>query len=82
MPIMGAIFTSTLIASAEMSTLTDITTAPPRALVSGLANAYRIGGVLVFVSIIVAMMTFWVDKKRIRANKEDQTLDRRLQTLD
>jgi len=30
----------------------------------------------------VAMMTFWVDKKRIRANKEDQALDRRLQTLE
>jgi EmrB/QacA subfamily drug resistance transporter len=82
MPIMGAIFTSTLIASAELSALTDITTAPPRALVSGLANAYRIGGVLVFVSIIIAMMTFWVDKRRMRANKERQAFDRRLQASD
>jgi EmrB/QacA subfamily drug resistance transporter len=82
MPFMGALFTSTLLASAKMSTLTDITTVPPQALVSGLANAYRIGAVLVFVSILVAMMTLWVDKRRIRANKRNQALDQRLQTLD
>jgi EmrB/QacA subfamily drug resistance transporter len=64
MPIMGTIFTSTLLASAEMSTLTDITTAPTQALVSGLTSTYRIGAVVIFTSALLTMMVLWVDKKR------------------
>lgn len=63
-PIMGAIFTATLLASAKMSTLTDITTAPTHALVSGVTSAYRIGAVLIFTSTFLTMMALWIDKKR------------------
>lgn len=63
MPIMGTLFTSTLLASAKMQTLTDITTAPAQALVSGLTSTYRIGAVLIFTSALLAMMVLWFDKK-------------------
>lgn len=68
-PIMGAIFTATLLASAKMSTLTDITTAPTHALVSGVTSAYRIGAVLIFTSTFLTMMALWIDKKR-KANQK------------
>jgi MFS family permease len=64
MPIMGTLFTSTLLASAKMPTLTDITTAPTQALVTGLTSTYRIGAVLIFASVLLAMVVLWFDKKR------------------
>jgi MFS family permease len=64
MPIMGTLFTSALLASAKMSTLTDITTAPTQGLVGGLTSTYRIGAVLIFTSALLAMMVLWLDKKR------------------
>jgi MFS family permease len=71
MPIMGAIFTSTLMASAKMSALKDITAAPAEALVSGIASAYRIGAVLIFISLLLAMTALRVDEKR-KANRSQQ----------
>jgi EmrB/QacA subfamily drug resistance transporter len=71
MPIMGAIFTATLLASANMSTLTDITTAPTHALVSGVTSAYRIGAVLIFTTTLLAVVVLWIDKKR-KVNESKQ----------
>jgi hypothetical protein len=50
-----------------MSTLTDITAAPPQALVSGVASAYRIGALVIFVSIIILVAGLWIDKNRKKA---------------
>lgn len=68
MPIMGAIFTATLLASANMSTLTDITTAPIHALVNGVTSAYRIGAFLIIASTLLTMVMLWVGKRR-KANQ-------------
>lgn len=64
MPIMGAVFTSTLLLSAKMTTLSSITDAPPNALVSGLTTTYRIGGIFIIVSTLITMMTLWIERKR------------------
>jgi len=64
MPIMGAIFTSTLLASAKMTTLSSITDAPPEAMVSGLTTTYRIGGIFIIISTLLTMMALWIEKKR------------------
>jgi len=69
MPVMGAIFTSTLLTAANMSTLTDLTAAPPQALVSGVASAYRIGALLILVSIMLLVAGLWIDKNRRRATR-------------
>jgi EmrB/QacA subfamily drug resistance transporter len=68
MPIMGAIFTATLLASANMSTLPDITTAPTHALVSGVTSAYRISFFFILASTLLIMVVLWVGKKR-KANQ-------------
>jgi hypothetical protein len=83
MPIMGAIFTSTLLASAKMSALKDITAAPAEALVSGIASAYRIGAVLIFTSILLGMTAvMWVDKKRKANQKKQEESEIGLETSD
>jgi EmrB/QacA subfamily drug resistance transporter len=82
MPIMGAIFTSTLLASAKMSALKDITAAPAEALVSGIASAYRIGAVLIFISLLLAMTAVWADKKRKANQSRQEESDIGPETLD
>ena len=64
MPIMGAIFTASLLASAETTTFSGITDAPPEALVSGLTTTYRIGGIFMLVSTTLTMMALWMNKRR------------------
>lgn len=63
-PIMGAIFTAVLISSANLSTLTDITTVPAQALVSGLTSTYRLGAIVIFTSTVLAVMVFLFERKR------------------
>lgn len=65
MPIMGAIFTSTLLRSAGLSKIIDITSIPPHALANGLANAYFIGAVLIFTITLLTILALWIDKKRM-----------------
>ena len=64
MPIMGAIFTSTLLSSAGLSKIIDITAVPPQALAKGLANAYRIGAFLIFAITLLTILTLWLNKNR------------------
>jgi len=63
MPIMGAIFTATLLTSAKISILSDITTAPSHALVSSVTSAYRFGAVLIFTTTVLTMIALWIDKR-------------------
>ena len=64
MPIMGAIFTASLLASANMTTFSNITDAPPNALVSGLTATYRIGGIFILIFTGLSMLALWMNKKR------------------
>ena len=64
MPIMGAIFTSTLLTSAKLSKIIDISAVPPQALAKGLANAYRIGAFLIFAITLLTILTLWLNKNR------------------
>jgi EmrB/QacA subfamily drug resistance transporter len=63
MPIMGAIFTASLMASANMTIFSSITDAPPHALVSGLTATYRIGGIFILVFTMLSMLALWMNKR-------------------
>jgi hypothetical protein len=64
MPIMGAIFTASLLASANMTSFSSIIDAPPDALVSGLTTTYRLGGIFILVFAALSMLVLWMNKKR------------------
>jgi fucose permease len=63
MPIMGAIFTASLLASANMTSFSSIIDAPPDALVGGLTATYRIGGIFILVFTALSMLVLWMNKK-------------------
>ena len=64
MPIMGAIFMATLMASAEMTALSSITEVPPQALVTGLTNTYLIGAIFLIIATLITMMLLWIDGRK------------------
>ncbi len=64
MPIMGAIFTATLMTSAEMTALSSMTEVPPQALVSGLTNTYLIGAIFLIITTFITIIVLWINGRK------------------
>ena len=63
-PLMGAIFTSIAMSSAQIPIMTNVTDAPKQALVNGLTGAYRVAAMIILLSTILAVATLWIERKR------------------
>ncbi|MBN1341319.1 MAG: DHA2 family efflux MFS transporter permease subunit [Phycisphaerae bacterium] len=63
-PLCGLIFTSHVAAAANRPDLTRVTTAPPQALVAGLAGTYHIAALIVAGSTLLAAVVLWIARRR------------------
>jgi MFS family permease len=66
MPIMGAVFTAIVLSSSSMSSSNNVIDAPAQALVKGVTGAYRIAALILFLSTILAFISFVAEKKKGR----------------
>jgi hypothetical protein len=64
MPVMGTVFSTTLIAYTGVETLPDISEVAPDALVKGLTMTYFSGGVFIIALSIIAVIIFKARGKR------------------
>jgi len=65
MPIMGVVFTVSIITSTQITHFSSITQVPPDALVRGLTSTYRIGGIFILIFTLLTMMALWINQKRL-----------------
>jgi EmrB/QacA subfamily drug resistance transporter len=63
MPLMGALFAMQVLAFAGLPAGTDVTTAPPLALVAAVAGTYRIGAIIMLAATAVAWWAYRLDRR-------------------
>ena len=63
MPIMGTIFSATLISHTKLETLPDISDVAPDALVKGITMTYFSGGIFIIAVSIIAIILFKLRRK-------------------
>ena len=64
LPLMGALFSAGVAASAGLSLGSDVTSAPPLALVAGIERAFHTAAFFVFASVVIAVLAFVVDYRQ------------------
>lgn len=62
-PMMGAICTAIVIASAQLSALTNIAKAPAAALVHGINGTFRTSAIILGVSTLLYVVALWVERR-------------------
>jgi len=67
-PLMGALFSSYVVAAAALPPVTNVTAAPVEALQIGVTGVFRIASVIVSCSAILAALAFWIERKRRSAD--------------
>ncbi len=63
-PLAGAIFSALVIAKAGLPTGTDVTAAPPEALVAGLRGTFHIAAGIISLSTALAAFALWFDRRQ------------------
>ncbi len=63
MPVMGTIFSATLVSYTKMETLPDISDVAPDALVKGIGMTYFSGGIFIIAVAIIAIILFKLRRK-------------------
>jgi MFS family permease len=64
LPLMGALFTTQVLAAGRLALGTDVTTAPAAALTSGINDTYRVAGLVILGSTLLAVLALWLDYRR------------------
>ena len=80
LPMMGAVFTSLVVASANLGPAVDITTAPANALVYGINGTYRLAAFFVLGAVVLATMALLIDSRRKKAALKQTEVESRLPT--
>jgi len=65
-PLMGAVFSISFLAAAPGADQGNLVTAPPQALVAGVAGAFKMAAWLGTSSIVVALIAWWLERRRGR----------------
>ena len=68
LPLMGAIFSSLVLAKAGLPSGTDLLTAPPASLVTGTQGAFHTAAVGVGAAVLVAIAAFSLDARRRKSS--------------
>jgi len=63
LPLMGALFTATLIKTGNLAAGVDITNVPPTALVEGVTGIYQTAAVIILAAIALATLALWIDNR-------------------
>lgn len=66
LPLMGALFSSLVLAFSGLHAGTDATTAPPAALVAGINGTYHTAALFIFASLTLAAAALLIDSRRQR----------------
>ncbi len=66
-PLAGTAFTAWTLAAARRPDLTDVTQAPPHALVSGLSGVYGTAAVIIATATLLAGLALFLDRRRRRS---------------
>lgn len=64
LPLMGAIFTSLVIAAGGALAGADVTAAAPEALVMAVAGTYRVAAVIIAVAAGLGVFAYWYDRRK------------------
>ncbi|MCE1253811.1 MAG: MFS transporter [Anaerolineae bacterium] len=64
LPLMGALFSAGVSAAAGLSIGSDVTSAPPAALVAGIEKAFHTAAFFVFASVVIAVLAFVIDRRQ------------------
>ncbi|MBI4774678.1 MAG: MFS transporter [Deltaproteobacteria bacterium] len=67
-PLMGALFSSCVLAAAGLPPATSVTAAPVEALQIGVTGVFRIASVVIFCSAMLAALAYWIERKRHTAD--------------
>lgn len=78
LPLMGSLFTASVLVAGNLPAGTDITTAGAQVLVSGLQRTYQTAAGFILTSTLIALIALWVDQRR----KKQQTLSHTLRRVD
>ncbi|MCF8034388.1 MAG: MFS transporter [Desulfarculaceae bacterium] len=62
-PLMGAVFSMYFLAAAPLADQSNLMSAPPEALVAGVAGAYQVAAWLGTSSIVVAVVAWWLESR-------------------
>jgi EmrB/QacA subfamily drug resistance transporter len=65
-PLMGAIFASRVIAVSSLGASSDVTDAPPWAIVEGIELSFLVSAVLVVMGVVLALAAFSLEQRRAR----------------
>ncbi len=66
LPLIGALFTTLVLAHSNLAPGMDITTAPAHALVSGVNGSFRVMAVVIFLATVLAVIALLIDQRRQR----------------
>lgn len=72
LPLVGAIFTTLVLAAGPLAPGADVTTAAPAALVAGVQGAFRIAGTFVLISTVLAAFALWFDRRNREVTQPGQ----------
>jgi len=67
LPLMGALFAAQALAHAGLPVGSDVTTAPPQALVAGVTGTYLIGAGIVLAAAVLAWLAYRLDRRTAAA---------------
>jgi MFS family permease len=70
LPLIGAIFTTQVLAFANLPPTSDVTTASPASLVAGIQGTYRIAALFVLTSTLIAVAALWIDQRRKKTDSK------------
>lgn len=65
-PLVGALFTTQVMATGMLPAGMDVTLAPPAALVQGLNGTLRVVAAIIFAATLLAAVALWIDRQRSR----------------
>jgi MFS family permease len=64
LPLMGALFTTLVMAHSDLAPGADVTAAPAQALVSGVNGSFRVMAAIIFLATVLAVIALWIDHRR------------------
>lgn len=67
LPLIGALFTSMVLAFANLPVGSEVTEAPGRALVAGINGTYQFAAFVILAAILLASLALWIDTRHKRA---------------
>lgn len=70
LPLIGALFTTQVLATGALAPGADVTTAPAEALVAGVNDTFRMAALIILAATILAALALWLDERRKSSERQ------------